>query len=91
MSQVKVLIKMMQKNWISTADAFNAGVSSFHRRLSDFRESYHAQIILDTDGYARRAIKIGNGYYQLIDKEEKITTRWGNATIKRYKLKRVKW
>lgn len=81
MSQVKKLIHMMQRQWVSTMDAFNEGITSYHRRLSDFREQYP---------HIGKGRLIDGKYYHLELRQRPIETRWGEAKITEYRLKRAK-
>jgi hypothetical protein len=89
MSQVNTLIVMMRKGWVSTDDAFRAGITSFHRRLADFRMRRSWRIENGTL-YPEEFYTISGKDYILKDRERQIFTRWGKAKIKEYRLQAVK-
>lgn len=88
-TQVQTLVSMMRKGWVSTWDACQAGVTSFHRRLSDFRED-HISGAYTADNVFRWGYLINGKMYDLIDRERTVKTRWGKAKIKEYRLVAVK-
>ena len=90
MSQVNTLIVMMRKGWVSTDDAFRAGITSFHRRLTDLRNKHEQYLLVDDDPYPQYFMFINGKDYTLKDREREIFTRWGKARIKEYTLKLVK-
>ena len=88
-TQVQTLVSMMRKGWVSTADAFNAGVTSYHRRLADFRQDYWA-IAADSHGQPMRCYAVNGKPYKLQRMTMEIPTRWGKSKIVKYRLVAVK-
>ena len=89
-TQVQTLVSMMRKGWVSTADAFNAGVTSYHRRLADFRKA-SSGITTNAEGMRLLSCYLVNGKpYKLQRMTMEIPTRWGKSKIVKYRLVAVK-
>jgi hypothetical protein len=91
-TQVATLTAMMLRGWVSTADAFGAGITSFHRRLEDFREKYQVRrwdSSAQTWEYPHKC-RIDGKIYLLTAKWQTVETRWGKSRIKLYRLAGVK-
>ena len=86
MSQVQVLADAMKRGWLSTAGAFDLGITSFHRRLCDFRAA-HWQIREVDDGVT---YLVKGKSYRLASCERNVKTRWGKTQIKLWRLVLVK-
>jgi len=91
-TQVQTLIKMLKRGWVSTGDAFNAGITSYHRRLADLREQTRTVYECESGEFtvAGSPYRIAGKDYRLKERNRSIKSRWGRVTIKEYKLVAVK-
>jgi hypothetical protein len=88
MSQVNVLISLLRSKWTGTAEAWGAGISSFHRRLADFRTKH-----ITCKGYGNDIFfgyEVNGKLYKLQRMTMEIPTRWGKSKIVKYRLVAVK-
>jgi hypothetical protein len=90
MSQVNVLISMMKKRWIGSAEAWDAGISSLHSRLAEFRQKHSWPYMCPKTDLMFTVYNINEKYYKLQRMTMEIPTRWGKSKIVKYRLLAVK-
>ena len=87
MSQEKVLIRALKRKWVSTADAFNLGITSFHRRLADIRNNHWVVgDLANGQIYEGTRYLIDGKVYDLTSRPRQIKSRWGVVSIKEWRL-----
>lgn len=89
MAQVNALIRLLKTKWVSSADAFNSGITSYHRRLADFRQK-HPMTEFETDWSMINARIINGKPHILKSRWREVETRWGKTRIKEWRLVAVK-
>jgi hypothetical protein len=88
MSQATVLISLLRSKWTGTAEAWGAGISSFHRRLADFRDKHFQSV--DAFGWHEERYNVNGNIYKLQRMTMEIPTRWGKSKIVKYRLVAIK-
>jgi hypothetical protein len=90
MSQIDAIINMMKKGWTSTAMTQEAGITSWHSRLAEWRgravRYYKGQW-----GDTSHCYQVGKDKFKLLERERTIKTRWEKSVkIKEYRLRAIK-